>query len=141
MLIRTNITVKVNKSESNIPCSHETLNLDYSSKRKRNSKKSILFGFLRWMSFLMIPLAFLYDEYIDRPKLCEQKNTFEYIVPPPPPPPPPPPTSGVGTIKLKSRKSILLKEYLFLTMVLLVRQMNNFWDKIMEVLKIHISPI
>ena len=35
----------------------------------------------------MIPLTFLYDEYIDRPKLTEQKkNPFEYIVPPPPPP-------------------------------------------------------
>ena len=43
------------------------------------------------MSFLMIPLTFLYDEYIDRPKLSEQKkNPFEYIVPPP--------TSGVGTM-------------------------------------------
>ena len=42
----------------------------------------------------MIPLTFLCDEYIDRPKLTEQKNPFEYIVPPPPPPPP---TSGVGT--------------------------------------------
>ena len=40
------------------------------------------------MSFLLIPLIFLYDEYIDRPKLSEQKNPFVYIVPPP--------TSGVG---------------------------------------------
>ena len=31
----------------------------------------------------MIPLSFLYDEYIDRPKLSEQKKPFEYIVPPP----------------------------------------------------------
>ena len=38
----------------------------------------------------MIPLTFHYDEYIDQPKLSEQKNQFEYIVPPP--------TSGVGTI-------------------------------------------
>ena len=38
----------------------------------------------------MISIIFLYDEYIDRPKLSEQKNPFEYIVPPP--------TSGVGTI-------------------------------------------
>ena len=30
----------------------------------------------------MIPLTFLYDEYIDQPKLSEQKNPFEYIVPP-----------------------------------------------------------
>ena len=29
----------------------------------------------------MIPLTFFYDEYIDRPKLTEQKNPFEYIVP------------------------------------------------------------
>ena len=33
----------------------------------------------------MIPLTFFYNEYIDRPKLTEQKNPFEYIVPPPPP--------------------------------------------------------
>ena len=39
----------------------------------------------------MIPLTFLYDEYIDRPKFTEQKkkNPFEYIVPSP--------SSGVGT--------------------------------------------
>ena len=48
----------------------------------------------------MIPLTFLYDEYIDRPKFTEQKkNPFEYIVPSP--------TSGVGTKKnvLKARKA------------------------------------
>ena len=38
----------------------------------------------------MIPLTTLLDDYIDQPKLTEQKNPFEYIVPPP--------TSGVGTI-------------------------------------------
>ena len=27
------------------------------------------------MNFLMVPLTFLYDEYIDRPKLSEQKKT------------------------------------------------------------------
>ena len=32
----------------------------------------------------MIPLTILYDEYIDRPKLTEQKNPVEYIVPPSP---------------------------------------------------------
>ena len=43
----------------------------------------------------MIPLTFLYDEYIDRPKFTEQKkNPFEYIVPSP--------TSGVGAIMLGS---------------------------------------
>ena len=31
----------------------------------------------------MIPLTTLYDEYIDRSKLSEQKNPFEYIVPVP----------------------------------------------------------
>ena len=38
----------------------------------------------------MIPLTFLCDEYIYRPKLTDKKNPFEYIVPPPP-------TGGVGT--------------------------------------------
>ena len=32
----------------------------------------------------MITLTNLYDDYIDRPKLTEQKNPFEYIVPPSP---------------------------------------------------------
>ena len=40
----------------------------------------------------MIPLTTLYDEYIDRPKLTEQKNPVEYKVPPPT-------KSGVGTRK------------------------------------------
>ena len=37
----------------------------------------------------MIPLTFLYGEYIAQPKFSEQKKPFEYIVPAP--------TSGVGT--------------------------------------------
>ena len=50
----------------------------------------------------MIPLTFLCDEYIDRPKLTEQKkNPFEYIVPPPP-------TSGVGTKNLFLLKQLEL---------------------------------
>ena len=59
------------------------------------------------MSFLMIPVTFLHDEYIDRPKLSEQKkHPFEYIVPPPP-------TSGVGTRirKKQSNKKISIKVY------------------------------
>ena len=54
------------------------------------------------MSFLMILLIFLHDEYIDRPKLMEQKNPFEYIVPSP--------TSGVGTkkVNIKSVKENLM---------------------------------
>ena len=43
MLIRTTITLKVNKSEPNIPCSHETLNLDNSS--KKNELQNNLFNF------------------------------------------------------------------------------------------------
>ena len=36
------------------------------------------------MSFLMIPVSTLYDEYIERRKFKEQKkNPVEYIVPPP----------------------------------------------------------
>ena len=36
------------------------------------------------MSFLMIPVSTLYDEYIERRKFTEQKkNPVEYIVPPP----------------------------------------------------------
>ena len=31
----------------------------------------------------MLPLTTLYDEYVDRPNLSEQKNPFEYIIPPP----------------------------------------------------------
>ena len=31
----------------------------------------------------MIPLRIFYDENLDRSKLSEQKNTFEFIVPPP----------------------------------------------------------
>ena len=31
----------------------------------------------------MIPLTALYDDFIHRPKLTEQKKTFEFIVPPP----------------------------------------------------------
>ena len=31
----------------------------------------------------MIPVTILYDECIDRPKLTEQKNPFDYTVPPP----------------------------------------------------------
>ena len=49
----------------------------------------------------MIPLTFLYDKYIDRPKLPEQKNPFEYIVPPPP--------SGIGATTKKSDAEVKLQ--------------------------------
>ena len=45
MLIRTKITLKVNKSEPNIPCSHESLSLGKSSKIKRNLKNHLNFEF------------------------------------------------------------------------------------------------
>ena len=41
----------------------------------------------------MILVSTLYDEYIDRRKLTEQKNPFEYIVAPL--------SRGVGTITIK----------------------------------------
>ena len=41
----------------------------------------------------MIPVSTLYNEYIDRRKLTEQKKPFEYIVPPP--------SRGVGIIICK----------------------------------------
>ena len=50
----------------------------------------------------MIPLTFLYDEYIDRPKLSEQKNPFDYIVPPP--------ISEVGKKKTNSPTELLYSE-------------------------------
>ena len=40
MLIRTKTTPKVNKSEPNIPCSHETLIPDNSSKKKNEFQKN-----------------------------------------------------------------------------------------------------
>ena len=40
----------------------------------------------------MIPLTTLYDDYIDRSKLSEQKKPVEYIVPPP--------LKWVGTIEV-----------------------------------------
>ena len=41
----------------------------------------------------MIPVRTLFNEYIDRPKLTEQKNPFEYIDPSP--------SIGVGTFNFK----------------------------------------
>ena len=60
--------MKLIKTEPNIPWSHETLNLNKSSEKPK-FKKSFYFWILRWMSFLMIPLTFFYDDYIDRPKI------------------------------------------------------------------------
>ena len=56
------------------PIVHTKLQSSITPRKKRNSKKSFYFWILRWTSFLMIPLTFLYDEYIDRPKFTEQKK-------------------------------------------------------------------
>ena len=45
----------------------------------------------------MKPVSTFYDEYIDRPKLTEQKNPFKYIVPSP--------SRGVGTKILLKQKN------------------------------------
>ena len=58
----------------NMWCSHKTSIIDNSSKNTKLKEISFKFRILRWASFLMIPLTFLYDEYIDRPKLSEQKT-------------------------------------------------------------------
>ena len=71
MLFRTKITLKVNKSEPYIPCSRVNLNLYKFQKAKF---KKILY--VRILSFLIIPLLLLYDEYIDRQKLSEKQKTL-----------------------------------------------------------------
>ena len=68
------IKLKVNKIMRNQPVFTQKLNFDKSSK-KMKLKKSFEFRILHWTSFLLIPLTFLYDEYIDGPKLREQKKT------------------------------------------------------------------
>ena len=52
----------------------------------------------------MIPVSTLYDEYIDRRKLTEQKNPFEEIVPPP--------SRGVGTTMSEGRRVIVRRKWL-----------------------------
>ena len=34
------------------------------------------------MGFITIPHITIYDEYIERQKLTQQKNPFEYLIPP-----------------------------------------------------------
>ena len=105
-------TLKVNKKMSNIPCSHKSSILDKSSKNEI-LKKSFKIRILRWTSFLKIPLTFLYDEYIDWPKLSEKKNPVEYIVPPP--------TSEVGTTKNNIR---------YITKYIKLKKRNQLWPTI-----------
>ena len=51
---------------------------------KRKMKTKLWARNLLLTSFLMIPLTFVNDEYIGRPKSTEQKNPFDYIVTLPP---------------------------------------------------------
>ena len=96
------ITLKVNKIMPDMPCSQKYLNPHNSSKNTK-LKKTSLIRFLRWTHILMLPLKFFYDEYIDRPKLPEQRKTnWVYSSSPPPP------TSGVGKGALLCRKGALL---------------------------------
>ena len=67
----------------------QNFNLD-NSKKDAKLKKNCLISNSTLEEFLTTTLTFLYDEYIDRPKLSEQKKLFEYLVPPP--------KSGVGRI-------------------------------------------
>ena len=85
------ISKKVSKIMPNIPYSRKILNLDNSSK-KTTLKKPIWIQTLRSTSFLMIPITFLFNNFINRPKLTEQKTQLiTWFLPPPQ-------TSGVGTM-------------------------------------------
>ena len=67
----------------------------------RKLKKSFEFHILRWTGFLMISLTTLYDYYINRPKLSEQKNPFDYMVRLP--------SRGIGTTMIYVIKTAILK--------------------------------
>ena len=44
--------------------------------KKQKLKKSFYFHILRWTGFLMMPLTTLYDYYVDRQKMSEQKKNL-----------------------------------------------------------------
>ena len=65
------------KSEQNhakYPVFTQNFNPRYLLENKNEVPKKRLLRILRWKSFLMIPLTFLYVELIDRPKSSEQKK-------------------------------------------------------------------
>ena len=66
----------VNKNNENHSNVHNILNLSGMTQwKERNSKNLFNFGFYAGrMSFLLMPLATLYEEKIDRQKLTEQKH-------------------------------------------------------------------
>ena len=78
----TKITVKIEQKWTEYQCSPEILYLDNSSK-KANFEKIFLMSNSTVDELFNDTLTFIYDEYIDRPKLSEHKKPFEYIVPPP----------------------------------------------------------
>ena len=55
----------------------KTLNFDNFLKTTNNGTR-----FLTLLGFLVTPVTTVYDLYIDRAKLTEQKNPVEHIVPP-----------------------------------------------------------
>ena len=63
---------KCEQNHANITCSHNTLDLDNSSKKK--FEKFFLISNSTLDELSMTPLTFLCDEYIDRSKLTEQKK-------------------------------------------------------------------
>ena len=72
-------TENVNNNNKNQQTFHKILNLDNSvDKTKFEIIFPVLYSTLD--GCLMIPITTLYDEYIDRPKLIEQKNPFEYTI-------------------------------------------------------------
>ena len=50
-----------------------TLLSEFAKRRQKEIRIQIRIG-IRWTSFLTIPLTFVYDEYIDRPKLTNKKT-------------------------------------------------------------------
>ena len=94
-------TENVNKTNGKASTFHKTLNLDNSLSKAKI--KTFCFHVLRWTSFLMIPLTTLYDDYIDRPKLTDQENPFDYIVPPP--------TKVGGNNKLGFKRSSIILNF------------------------------
>ena len=58
---------------------HNILNLDNSLEKMEIKKNSSLFHIRCWTGFLMIQLTTVYDNYIDRPKLTEERNEITVI--------------------------------------------------------------
>ena len=68
-------------SPKHLPVNKEIVNKDNrrAPNGKNKIKRNVFFSTLR---VLMIALTGLYDKHLDLPKMTEQDNAFEYIVPP-----------------------------------------------------------